>query len=152
MWMTFKTTVRTLLHTPSAIVWTLIFPIVLATVFNFMFEPLRSGAAVEAVDVAVVDDEAWRESPFADVVTALANADEPLLAVHSVDARAARQRGGHRGISGRARSCSRRRHQLHNAAARHPRSAKLEQRCRVRRQPFHCRSRCHKLSAKPGPH
>lgn len=85
MWMTFKTTVRTLLHTPSAIVWTLIFPIVLATVFNFMFEPLRSGAAVEAVDVAVVDDEAWRESPFADVVTALANADEPLLAVHSVD-------------------------------------------------------------------
>lgn len=85
MWMTFKTTVRTLLHTPSAIVWTLIFPIVLATVFNFMFEPLRSGAAVEAVDVAVVDDEAWRESPFADVIETLANADEPLLAVHSVD-------------------------------------------------------------------
>lgn len=41
MWTTFTTTVRTLLHTPSAVVWTLIFPIVLATVFNFMFEPLR---------------------------------------------------------------------------------------------------------------
>lgn len=84
MWMTFKTTVRTLLHTPSAIVWTLVFPIVLATVFNFMFEPLRSQATVKAVDVAVVDDEAWRASAFSQVVEALADSEEPLVAVHAV--------------------------------------------------------------------
>ena len=84
MWTTFKTTVRTLLLTPSAVVWTLIFPIVLATVFNFMFEPMRSTGSVEAVDVAVVVDDAWEDSPFSQVVDTLSEADEPLLAVHPV--------------------------------------------------------------------
>lgn len=84
MWTTFKTTVRTLLLTPSAVVWTFIFPIVLATVFNFMFEPLRSTGSVEAVDVAVVADDAWEDSPFSQVVDTLSEADEPLLAVHPV--------------------------------------------------------------------
>ena len=84
MWTTFKTTVRTLLLTPSAVVWTLIFPIVLATVFNFMFEPMRSTGSVKAVDVAVVADDAWEDSPFSQVVDALSEADEPLLAVHPV--------------------------------------------------------------------
>ena len=84
MWTTFKATVRTLLLTPSAVVWTLIFPIVLATVFNFMFEPMRSTGSVEAVDVAVVADGAWEDSPFSQVVDTLSEADEPLLAVHPV--------------------------------------------------------------------
>lgn len=84
MWTTFKTTVRTLLLTPSAVVWTLVFPIVLATVFNFMFEPMRSTGSVEAVDVAVVADDAWEDSPFSQVVDTLSEADEPLLAVHPV--------------------------------------------------------------------
>lgn len=84
MWTTFKTTVRTQLLTPSAVVWTLIFPIVLATVFNFMFEPMRSTGSVEAVDVAVVADDAWEDSPFSQVVDTLSEADEPLLAVHPV--------------------------------------------------------------------
>lgn len=84
MWTTFKATVRTLLLTPSDVVWTLIFPIVLATVFNFMFEPMRSTGSVEAVDVAVVADDAWEDSPFSQVVDTLSEADEPLLAVHPV--------------------------------------------------------------------
>lgn len=81
---TFKATVRTLLLTPSAVIWTLIFPIVLATVFNFMFEPMRSTGSVEAVKVAVVADDAWEDSPFSQVVDTLSEADEPLLAVHPV--------------------------------------------------------------------
>ena len=85
MWSTFTTTVRTLLHTPSAIVWTLVFPIILATVFNFMFEPLRAQESVEAVDVAVADDDAWRTSPFSQVIDALATQDEPLLRIHAAD-------------------------------------------------------------------
>lgn len=84
MWTTFKTTVHRLLLTPSAVVWTLIFPIVLATVFNFMFEPMRSTGSVEAVDVAVVAEDAWEDSPFSQVVDTLSEADEPLLAVHPV--------------------------------------------------------------------
>lgn len=84
MWTAFKATVRTLLLTPSAVVWTLIFPIVLAAVFNFMFEPMRSAGSVEAVEVAVVADGAWEDSPFSQVVDALGEAGEPLLAVHPV--------------------------------------------------------------------
>lgn len=84
MWTTFKATVRTLLLTPSAVVWMLIFPIVLATVFNFMFEPMRSTGSIEAVNVAVVADDAWEDSPFSQVVDTLSEADEPLLAVHPV--------------------------------------------------------------------
>ncbi|MFR2950801.1 MAG: ABC transporter permease [Collinsella intestinalis] len=84
MWTTFKATVRTLLLTPSAVIWTLIFPIVLATVFNFMFEPMRSTGSVEAVKVAVVADDAWEDSPFSQIVDTLSEADEPLLAVHPV--------------------------------------------------------------------
>lgn len=84
MWTTFKTTVRTLLLTPSAVVWTLVFPIVLATVFNFMFEPMRSTGSVEAVDVAVVADDAWEDSPFSQAIDTLSKADEPLLAIHPV--------------------------------------------------------------------
>ena len=85
MWTTFKTTVRTLLLTPSAIVWTLVFPIVLATVFNFMFEPLRARDSIEAVDVAIVDDDAWSASPLSLVVDSLANRSQPLLRTLSVN-------------------------------------------------------------------
>lgn len=85
MWTTYKATIRMLLLTPSAVVWALIFPIVLTTVFNFMFEPLRAQTSIEAVEVAVVDDEAWRDAPFAQVVDALTEGDEPLLKIHEVD-------------------------------------------------------------------
>lgn len=84
MWTTFKTTVRRLLLTPSAVVWTLIFPIILATVFNFMFEPMRAKTSIEAIDVAVVADDSWNASPFSTVVETLAEADEPLIALHAV--------------------------------------------------------------------
>lgn len=84
MWTTFKTTMRRLLLTPSAVVWTLIFPIILATVFNFMFEPMRATTSIEAIDVAVVADDSWNASPLSAVVETLAEADEPLIAPHAV--------------------------------------------------------------------
>lgn len=83
MWSTFKITVRSLLLTPSAIIWTLVFPVILATVFNFMFEPLRAKESVEAVDVAVVDDESWDLSPFSSAIESIASEEEPLITVRS---------------------------------------------------------------------
>lgn len=85
MWTTFKITVKTAIRTPSIIIWTLLFPIVLATVFNFMFEALRAKDYVDPVPVAVVADDAWDDSPFSEVVDGLArDEDEPLLAVQIV--------------------------------------------------------------------
>lgn len=84
MWTTFKITVKTALRTPSVIIWTLIFPIVLATVFNFMFESLRAKDSVDPVPVAVVEDDAWDASPFSAVIDELAGDDEPLFDVSAV--------------------------------------------------------------------
>ena len=86
MWTTYATTVRAVLRTPSAVAWALAFPIVLATVFNFMFEPLRAGDAMSVVPVAVVADDAWERSPFSEVVAALGGQDgsELLLEIREV--------------------------------------------------------------------
>lgn len=92
MWNTVKLTVKTLLMTPSAVIWTLLFPIVLSTVFAVMFGALKEGDAIEAVPVAVVQDDAWDDSGFAAVVESLAAGSDALLDVHAVsDAERARE-------------------------------------------------------------
>ncbi len=92
MWNTVKLTVKTLLMTPSAVIWTLLFPIVLSTVFAVMFDALEKGEAIEAVPVAVVQDNAWDASGFAAVVDTLATGSDALLDVHAVpDAERARK-------------------------------------------------------------
>ena len=39
---TFRVTVRMLLRTPSALVWALAFPIIMSTLFIFMFSGMRT--------------------------------------------------------------------------------------------------------------
>lgn len=72
---TFKATLIALLRTPAALIWTLAFPVLMATLFVFMFSSMRSDGSIDAVPVAVVADEAWGASPFAQVVDALAGAE-----------------------------------------------------------------------------
>ena len=67
---TFKATLVALLRTPAALIWTLAFPVLMATLFVFMFSSMRSDGSIDAVPVAVVADEAWDASPFAQVVDA----------------------------------------------------------------------------------
>lgn len=83
MWTTFKITVKTALRTPSVVIWTLLFPIVLATVFNFMFESLRAKDSIDPAPIAVVDDGAWEDSPFSEVIDELVEGDEPLFDVQT---------------------------------------------------------------------
>ena len=82
---TFKATVKMLLRTPGAIVWALAFPILMATLFMFMFSSMRTDGAVDAVPVAVVADGAWEESTFSQVIESLASGDDALVAVREVD-------------------------------------------------------------------
>ena len=72
---TFKATLVALLRTPAALIWTLAFPVLMATLFVFMFSSMRSDGSIDAVPVAVMADEAWGASPFAQVVNALAGAE-----------------------------------------------------------------------------
>lgn len=91
MWTTFLNTVRRQLRRPSMLVWVFAFPVILSTIFVFMFSSLSTDGVPDAVRVAVVRDTAWDESTFSQVVDALAGADDALLKVHAAkDAKAAR--------------------------------------------------------------
>lgn len=69
---TLKTTVVTLLRTPSVLIWMLAFPVLMSTVFLFMFASMRSDGTVDPVPVAVVADAAWDASPLSEAVDELA--------------------------------------------------------------------------------
>lgn len=68
---TLKTTAVTLLRTPSVLIWMLAFPVLMSTVFLFMFASMRNDGTVDPVPVAVVADAAWEASPFSETVEAL---------------------------------------------------------------------------------
>ena len=82
---TIKATVLAQLRSGAVWVWTLAFPIVLATLFLFMFANLKNSDTVASVPVAVVADDAWGRSGFSNVVAALSEGDDALLAVTEVD-------------------------------------------------------------------
>ena len=84
MWETFKVTVKTLARNPSTLIWCLAFPIVLATLLFSMLGGLRSINSIDVVDVAVVADDAWGQSPFSEVVEGLSQGDGRLLETHEV--------------------------------------------------------------------
>ena len=85
MFSTIKATVLTTLRTPPAWIWTLAFPIMLCTMFIFMFSGFKSSASVSAVPVAIVEDDNWEASEFSQVVETLAGEDgDALLELHEV--------------------------------------------------------------------
>ncbi|WP_085829898.1 ABC transporter permease [Collinsella vaginalis] len=88
MWSTFKVTVKGAVRTPSIVIWTLVFPLVMTTIFSVMFKPLRTQETSRSVAVAVVSDDAWSGSNFAQVVDTLSTQDTPLLDLHEVDSEA----------------------------------------------------------------
>ena len=88
----FIDTLRVLTRQRALFVWALAFPLILSTVFMFMFSGLDEAVSFEAVPAAVVADDTWEKSPFSEVVEGLSAAgDDPLLDVRSFpDAEAAR--------------------------------------------------------------
>lgn len=92
----FVMTVKTLVRDRGLFVWALAFPLLLSTIFMFMFANLDDALAFDPVPAAVVADDAWEGSALAAVVDSLAEpgtaGDEPLLAVTAYpDADAARR-------------------------------------------------------------
>ena len=79
---TFVATLKMLARTPSMVIWGLAFPIIMATIFLFMFSGFANDGVIDRVPVALVADDAWSASPFAQVVDTLAEGDEPLLDLH----------------------------------------------------------------------
>ena len=87
----FVMTLKTLVRDRGLFVWALAFPLLLSTMFMFMFANLDDVQGFDPVPTAVVADEAWEGSPLAAVVDALAEPEGSLLAVTGYpDAEAAR--------------------------------------------------------------
>ena len=84
MWNVFKGALTVLTRKRELFVWSLAFPIILCTLFMFMFSNLDSSTAFDPVPTGVVADAAYKGSAFADVVDELgASGDDQLLAVHA---------------------------------------------------------------------
>lgn len=82
---TIKATILANTRKPSMWIWTLLFPIILSTMFIFMFSSLKNSQSVDPVPVAVLEDGAWETSGFSQVVDALnAEGDGRLLDVRPV--------------------------------------------------------------------
>ena len=80
---TFLNTLRTQLRRPGMLVWVFAFPVILCTIFLFMFSGFSTDGVPDPVPVVVVTDSNWRGSSFSQVVDALSgrSADEALLDV-----------------------------------------------------------------------
>lgn len=78
---TYRMALATLLRTPSALIWSLAFPVIMATVFMLMFSGMRTDGVADPVAVAVVADDAWESAAFSVTVESLAEGEEPLLDV-----------------------------------------------------------------------
>ena len=60
MWNAFRGALAVLTRKTELAVWALIFPIILSTLFMFMFANLDESTAFEAVPTAVVADDVYR--------------------------------------------------------------------------------------------
>lgn len=69
------------LRNRGVVIWVMAFPILLATVFMFMFGGSSSGVAAEPAPVGVVSDGSASATSLEDVLAALSEGDDPLLAV-----------------------------------------------------------------------
>lgn len=103
MWNVFKGALTVLTRKRELFVWSLAFPIILSTMFMFMFSNLDDATAFDPVPTAVVADSTYEGSAFADVIDELGAAgDDQLLDVRSYattdEARAALFAGDVQGV------------------------------------------------------
>ncbi len=87
MFTVFKGTLVTLTREKTIFIWSLAFPLILSTMFVFMFGNLDDAGRFEPIRVAVVADDAYDAAPgFADMVEALSQpGDDQMLNVVRVE-------------------------------------------------------------------
>lgn len=94
MWNAFRGALAVLTRKSELVVWALIFPIIMTTLFMFMFANLDESTAFEPVPTAVVADDAYRaDERFSSMVDELSRpGDDQLLDVREfADAEEARE-------------------------------------------------------------
>lgn len=61
-WHNFKYTLKVVLRDHALIFWTFAFPLILATFFFLAFSNITSSESLDIIDLAVVDNEAWKDN------------------------------------------------------------------------------------------
>ena len=100
MWTTFLVELKANLRNRSALFWMIVFPIVLATMFNGLFGGLSEGYELKPVPMAVIEDTRWQQADgartFVDALsgrphrrprrhTTYADINQQLLTITAVD-------------------------------------------------------------------
>lgn len=77
--------IKSKLRNKTLVFWTLLFPIILATMFNFAFGGFMENSAFKAVPVAIVDNNAYQENEsFKSVMDAVSEDQDPIFDIHLV--------------------------------------------------------------------
>ena len=103
MWNTFKYTTLSIVRERSIVVWVLLFPLILATLFNAMFKGIDENAHdLDPIPVAIVNkSEGGADKAFQTMMDMLSEGDEALLAPGGLDG-AERRRTGCGDLRGQA--------------------------------------------------
>lgn len=62
MWSTFVTTMKTNLRNKASLFWLIVFPLALATLFTGMFGNLAKGYDVQAMPLAIIENNNWKQA------------------------------------------------------------------------------------------
>ncbi|MCI8632359.1 MAG: ABC transporter permease [Lachnospiraceae bacterium] len=73
------------LRNREVLTWTLIFPLLMSTLFYFAFSSLDEANQLEAVPVAIVENAEYRNSSLEQMLREISEGEEPLLALQSCE-------------------------------------------------------------------
>lgn len=85
----FRYRLRVLLRDKEMVFWTILFPILLATLFSIAFANIETGGSLLPIPAAVVSPS--EDSALDEVLTQVSKGDDPLLKVHRVELSTARE-------------------------------------------------------------
>lgn len=85
----FKYSLKTLTRDRGQMFWCLLFPLVLAVLFQFAFSNLDKSEAFEAIPVAVLYESEDAKAEFSETIDALSTGDDAFIQIVSTDSEAA---------------------------------------------------------------
>ena len=86
----FKYSLKLLLKNRQLVFWTLAFPIIMAVLFNMAFSNIENSETLEAIDIAVVDDNSFNSSLiYKNSLKSLGEGDERLFNITYTDEKGA---------------------------------------------------------------
>ena len=81
----FKYSLKTLTRDRGQMFWCLLFPLVLAVLFQFAFSNLDKSEAFEAIPVAVLYESEDAKAEFSETIDALSTGDDAFIQIVSTD-------------------------------------------------------------------